>query len=73
MLVLDREGSELNIVVQNTGSSSKKTIQLEVNLVNVRPSTSKSLLLHGRREQTRRGETDILSYDRLALAFASQL
>lgn len=73
MLVLDREGSELKIVVQNTGSSSKKTIQLEVNLVNVRPCTSKSLLLHGRREQTRRGETDILSYDRLALAFASQL
>jgi len=67
-----REGSELHIVVQNTGSSSKQTIQLEVNLVNVRPSASKGLLLHGRREQTRRGETDILGHDCLALALASQ-
>lgn len=72
MFNLNREGSKLHIVVQNTGSSSKQTIQLEVNLINVRPSASKSLLLHRRREQTRRGETDILRDDRLALALASQ-
>ena len=72
MFILDREGSELHIVVQDTCSSSKQTIQLEVDLINVRPSASESLLLHGRREQARRGETDILRHDRLALTLACQ-
>ena len=74
MITLDREGSELHIVVQDTGSSSsKQAIQLEVNLINVSPSASKSLLFHGRREQACWGETDILRHNRLALALASQL
>jgi len=66
------EGSELHVVVQNTRSSTKQTIQLEVNLINIGPSTSKSLFLHGRRKQAGRGETDILCHDRLALALAGQ-
>jgi hypothetical protein len=72
MLVLGRESSELHIVVQDTRSSTKQTAQLEVNLINIRPSTSKSLLLHGRREQASWSETDILLHDRLALTLASQ-
>lgn len=72
MFVLDVEGSELHIVVQDTCSNRKQTAQLKVNLVNVRPSASKSLLLHGRREQARRCEADVLSNDGLALTLASQ-
>lgn len=68
----NREGSELHIVVQDTGSSSKKAVQLEVDLVNVRPGASKGLLLHGRREQASRCETDVLRHNRLALTLASQ-
>lgn len=73
MFPLDREGSELHIVIQDThSSSSNKTIQLEVNLINVCPSASESLLLHRRREQVRRGETDILRHDRFAFALAGK-
>ena len=72
MVDLDREGRELNVVVQDTRSSSKQTIKLEVNLINIRPEASKSLLLHGRREQASWRETDVLSDDRLAVALASQ-
>lgn len=72
MFVLSREGSELEVVVQDTRGSSKQTIQFEVNLVNIRPSTSKCLLLHRRGEHTLWSEADILSHDRLALTLASQ-
>jgi hypothetical protein len=72
MVDLDREGRELNVVVQDTGSSSKQTVQLEVNLINIGPSASKSLLLHVGREQARRREADILGHNSLALALASQ-
>lgn len=72
ILILNREGSELHIVVQDTGSSGKKAVQLEVNLVNVRPGASKGLLLHGRREHASRCETDVSLHNRLALTLASQ-
>jgi len=47
----NRESGELNIVVQDTRSSSKQTIQLKVNLIDIRPGASKSLFLHSGREQ----------------------
>ena len=53
-------------------SSSNKTIQLEVNLVNVRPSTGECLLLHWRGEQALGSKADILGHDCLALTLASQ-
>lgn len=72
MFDLDIEGSELHIIVKDTGSSTKQTAKLEVNLINVRPSSSEGLLLHGRHEQAGRGETDVLGHDCLALTLASQ-
>ena len=72
MFVLSCEGSELHIVVQNTRGSSKQTFELEVNLVNVRPSTGECLLLHWRDEQALGSKADILGHDCLALTLASQ-
>jgi hypothetical protein len=73
MSILNREGSVLHIIVQDTGSSSRKqTSLLEVNLINIGPSTREDLLLHVRHKQPGRREADILSDNNLALTLASQ-
>jgi hypothetical protein len=72
---LNGEGSEYDVVVQDAGSSRKQRSLLEVDLVNIRPSTSESLLLHighQAKECTRRREAYILRDNRLALALAGE-
>lgn len=69
---LNCECGELDVVVQDTNSSRKRSSLLEVNLIHIGPCTSESLLLHVRRQQTGRGEADLLRDNGLALTLASQ-
>jgi hypothetical protein len=71
--ILNGEGSVLHIVVQDTSSSRKQTSLLEVNLINVGPSTGKDLLLHVGGKETSRLEADVLGNDDLALTLAGKL
>lgn len=69
---LKSEGGELHIIVQDTSSSRKQSSLLEVDLINIGPRASKSLLLHVRGQQTRWSEADVLRDNSLALALAGQ-
>jgi hypothetical protein len=73
MAISNGEGSVLHIVVQNTSSSRKQPSLLEVNLINIGPSSGKDLLRHIGRQEPSRLEADILGNDDLALTLAGKL